>query len=220
MSGVCEMVSGMANICSMDGCDGKHEAHGFCRKHYRRWQRWGDPTKVADPVPYKGRDDDQIKAIIRERSEETDAGCWEWRGYVGGTGYGQLSRGGKREGAHRVSYRLFVGPIPRGLFVCHHCDNRLCVNPNHLFIGTAADNNADMDRKGRARRGFVSQPTPEQVSEWVRGEGNPAHILTEDQVIEIRASDLTQRKLATAYGVSPSTIGAIKCGRLWRHLLD
>lgn len=74
--------------------------------------------------------------------------CWNWTGNRYSCGYGRVHYQGRRHPAHRVSYRLVVGEIPNGLFVCHHCDNKLCVNPKHLFIGTQKDNMQDWTKKG------------------------------------------------------------------------
>ena len=78
--------------------------------------------------------------------------CWLWVGAIRYDGYGVIGLGTRQDGlarSHRLAWELTVGPIPKGLFVCHHCDNPTCCNPNHLFIGTARDNHQDMRRKGR-----------------------------------------------------------------------
>lgn len=81
---------------------------------------------------------------------QKSSGCWEWQACTNGAGYGIVGIGGKRvDRAHRVSYRLHKGEIPAGLFVCHTCDNRRCVRPDHLFLGTNQDNVDDMVTKGR-----------------------------------------------------------------------
>lgn len=82
------------------------------------------------------------------RNVDRHGACWIWRGSCNSKGYGQY----RGLGAHRISYEFYFGPIPDGLFICHHCDNPPCVNPNHLFEGTHADNIRDRNRKGRLPR--------------------------------------------------------------------
>lgn len=76
-------------------------------------------------------------------------GCWKWIGGVDGNGYSRVWCNGRRQAAYRVAYELTKGPIPEGMLACHHCDNKLCVNPDHLFIGTQKDNMQDWTRKGK-----------------------------------------------------------------------
>lgn len=131
--------------------------------------------------------------------------CWEWLGCRNRLGYGQFLFGGESK-AHRVAFRLFVGPITGGLYVLHRCDNRACVNPEHLFLGTQADNVHDMVSKGRhvVHRSF--------------GEANPMAKLTREQVAAIRSAvdaGVTQRSLCQPYGVSPMTISRIVRRQAW-----
>lgn len=121
-------------------------------------------------------------------------GCWLWTGSKVRNGYGQCGFRGKTSRAHRVAWTLFVGPIPDGMFVCHRCDVRHCVNPEHLFLGTAADNTCDMIRKNRHSFGLRLSRiklTPEQVAEIQARHG---------------AGDISMRSLGRDYGVSHKTI--------------
>ena len=129
------------------------------------------------------------KSYIRKRIIETESGCWNWQRAVGSHGYGALSRGRL---SHRVAYEAFIGPIPQWMLVLHHCDNRLCCNPEHLFLGSHGDNSKDAQRKGR-----MIQPPPK---------------LTDAQVQEIRdqlVQGATQTSLALKYKVSQSHISCI-----------
>jgi hypothetical protein len=125
------------------------------------------------------------------------AECWNWTGSIQSRGYGDGSFGGRRLLVHRLSWELAHDEAPpRGLSVLHRCDNRRCVRPEHLFLGTPADNTLDMMQKGR-------QVTCK---------------LTRENAIAIReacAAGVAYRQLAMQYGVSPSTIKAVASRQNW-----
>jgi len=136
-----------------------------------------------------------------------DDGCWLWRGQKSGKGYGGFSRGHRKPIflAHRLSWELHFGSIPDGLYVCHACDVPACVNPDHLFLGTPADNLADMISKGRGTFGERSQ----------------ASVLTEDTVMVARAlhaGGATSKEISAELGVNYRTIHDAIRGKTWRHL--
>lgn len=181
-----------------------------CRLHERRWRTNGDYDGRKMGKPYMGRTVDQVKALIARSVEVNEAGCWEWqRGRTVTGGYATLTWRGIYPG-HRVSYAAHVGPIPDGLFVCHHCDNRICLNPDHLFTGTLQDNVADMVAKGRHKPGFAR---------ILRGSECRQARLTEDDVRVIMSSSERGVDLAAHYGVAQQTICNIRKGRRWQHLL-
>lgn len=131
--------------------------------------------------------------------------CWNWTGSLTTFGHGRVQRNGKHSRASRVAYEITHGPIPVGLHVCHTCDNPRCVNPAHLFLGTQADNMADMARKGRNQRGADHHQA----------------ILTESDVRSIRtrhAAGEKQNALAREYGLSKAAINLIVLRRNWRHV--
>jgi hypothetical protein len=143
--------------------------------------------------------------------------CWRWTGGKKRRPDGSLSYGvaglGRRQQtalAHRVAWEIVHGPIPDGKVVCHDCDNPLCVRPEHLFLGTRADNLRDMRQKGR---GYVNS--------FPCGSAHPKARLTAEDVREIRtarADGVTLSALASRFGVHISTIGSIARRTTWRHV--
>lgn len=140
-----------------------------------------------------------------ERKIEPDpnGGCWLWAGRASPKGYGQFHFDGASHSAHRWAYETFVGPIAEGLLVCHKCDIPACVNPDHLFLGSNADNMADMAAKGRADRKY--------------GARNGNAKLSPTQVRNIRrlSGRILQKDIATQFGVSPKQISNIVRGLCW-----
>lgn len=155
----------------------------------RFWQKVNKDGPVPAHVPHLGK-------------------CWTWISVIKKKkGYGVLYRLRKELLAHRISYEIFNGEIPTGLLICHKCDNRSCVNPDHLFAGTQKDNIQDSLSKGR-----MLGP---------RGTKNGANKLTESQIIEIRTmrtSGATLVAIAGKFGISFQHVGAICSGFKWSHL--
>lgn len=146
---------------------------------------------------------------------EPNCGCWIWTASLHRDGYGQLmltiSPGRKQiVKANRLSWRLYRGEVPDALDVLHTCDQRWCVNPEHLYLGTHPENMADMVRRGRASRSGPGQGIGMALT-WTR--------LTDEAVREIRADIRLHRVIAADYGVKREYVTMIKGGRKRRHVV-
>jgi len=137
------------------------------------------------------------------RKVQQSEGCWTWTGSLDRNGYGKIRVEYRLLGAHRFSWELHHSAIPEGLCVCHRCDNPCCVNPDHLFLGTAKENIADKVAKGRHMRNGAAvnaKLTAEDV----------------DHIRGLLASGRSQRSVAREFNTHHSNIYCIKTGRSWR----
>lgn len=148
-----------------------------------------------------------IDKLFEKAEYNPDSGCLEWTGYKNQLGYGKIFTNGRAENAHRISYSICVGEIPDGMCVCHKCDNRACINPSHLFIGTASDNMIDMYQKGRHRRGC-----------GLIGQKHPSAKLKNEDVLYIRASNEDHKTLAEKFSIRTKHVQQIKAKTTWKHI--
>jgi hypothetical protein len=173
--------------CSL--CERKPIARGLCKPCYYRMRRNGtlkDHAWTRPPL------EERFNAFVNKTTS-----CWLWTGATN-RGYGLLWVDGKHELAHRVSYSIHKGLLG-DLCVCHTCDTPLCVNPDHLFLGTREDNN--LDARHKLRHAF--------------GERNGHARLTKEQVAWARASQLPQAEIARILGVHQSHVSRIRSGDAW-----
>ena len=194
-------------VCCVKGCDLPSLALGLCNKHWRRTRKFGSPVAVQmhsgsfKGIPARDRFFMQVR-------KHTD-GCWEWVGGKAKNGYGSFR--GEQDGvlhhrAHRYSYHYHKGVIPDDMMVCHTCDNPCCVNPAHLFLGSAKDNMQDKIAKGRAR---IPQ-----------GEKSHYAKLTEEQVLSILKDPRPHAQIAHDLGgvIGSRSISDIKRKVSWKYL--
>lgn len=143
---------------------------------------------------------------------EPNSGCWLWISTVNEKGYGIIQRKQYRGFAHRFSFFYHHGPLPVGHEVCHKCDTPSCVNPDHLYAGTRADNMRDCIKRKRhpSQNGF----------DYAKGEDHPAATLTNDEVRTILAlrGTATWREIANRFGTTRPVIKRIMLGKTWKHI--
>jgi hypothetical protein len=157
----------------------------------------GQRARLGPPNPSK----------LWSRVRISDSGCWEWTGHINHLGYGQIHFMDGIKYAHRVAYELVFGRIPSGLLVCHKCDNGRCCNPQHLFLGTATDNNRDTIAKGRGARAVGSKVGGAKLTEWAVRMIRAGH----------RIGELPSA-LARQFSVSASSITQIVQRKTWKHI--
>jgi hypothetical protein len=188
--------------CLVDNCSNKYYAKGYCEKHYQRVKKHGNTDGIRPHEPKEIR-------FWKMVDKKSDSECWNWKG-TKVSGYGNFSLGSRLSGgilAHRFSWEMNNNKeIPKGMVVMHSCDNPLCVNPNHLSIGTYMENTHDMLKKGRHT--YIAHV----------GEKNGKSVLNEKIVREIRQSNMNHAELGRFYGVATSTIRGVRSGITWGHV--
>lgn len=190
--------------CAFDGCGKPARSAGFCNGHYRQ-HRMGETLRPLQ-VQYHGLP--EFERFMKRVDKDGPDGCWIWTGSRQRAQWHGQWRGpkGTPELAHRAAWRLMRCEIPQGMCVCHRCDNPVCVNPAHLFLGTVSENFKDMWAKGRAR--------PKTHC----GEAHGMAKLTADKVREIRASDESAKDIAARLGVGTTTIYDVRKRKIWQHV--
>lgn len=206
-----------AKFCS-NQCEGKYRRKriekmcSFCNKKFEilpSQEKLGNGKYCS--IDCRGKD--KRKSILNKfwnRFEKTENGCWEWKKTFNGKGYGKIKVERKDRSdkvyAHRFSYMIHKGEIPKNKIVCHSCDNRSCVNPNHLWLGTYKDNMQDASNKNRIRK----------------GEESPKAKLSKEDVIHIKKMlkrfDMKQKEIAKKFNVSRGAIKEINIGNNWKHI--
>lgn len=196
--------------CTVGNCTNpiRNKTKGWCNAHNKRWLLYGDLREeipVQDKRP-RGLSLKDAFSYHMPGEPPSDGTCWEWTAYRDKHGYGQMGIGQKLLYAHRVAYMVFRGPLSDEEDALHSCHNPPCCNPDHLRPGDQQDNVDDMVRAGRNEKGTQKSGSK----------------LTDDQVREIRETygrgGISQRKLASQYGVSQMVVSRITRGLIWSHV--
>lgn len=184
--------------CSVADCTDKYYAVGLCGKHYSRKKKGQSLTEKS---VYQMTDFERLQ----QKFTVAPSGCWEWNSPRPDNRANTFLYQGTVQIAYRASWKIRNGAIPDGLCVLHRCDNGLCVNPEHLFLGTHMDNRNDMLSKGR--------------DNVAKGERVTSAKLTANDVADIKASKLNGNQLSKIYGVHRRTIYDILDGKTWTHII-
>jgi len=190
-------------LCSIDACGSKHYGKDLCFKHYYRQYKHGNPhiVKKGSRYPIFNTLKESFESKFEKGNVEK---CWNWKGAIS-HGYGSLRFKGKHYIASRAAYEVYISVINDDLLVCHKCDNPLCVNPNHLFLGTELDNMKDMVSKNRSAKGSHHSQAK----------------LNETSVKEIKKllkQQLSHSEIAKLYDVKREAISKINQGIRWGHI--
>ena len=197
----------MRNICSVADCTNLASGRGFCNAHYQRFLKRGTTDKAAVIKPW-------TTERLEEKTEKvTESGCWLWLGSPGRHGYGEIRINNKIELAHRLSWKLFNGDIPRGMQACHRCDVRSCVNPSHLFLGTNMDNILDSMKKGRRLGVKRNRPSglkynwsKESKARWLEKKRKINAVKREEIFALHKSSELSNIAIGRKFGCSGTTV--------------
>jgi DNA-binding XRE family transcriptional regulator len=212
--------------CSVADCLDRVRGHGYCNKHLKRFRACGDPLggrnrkqEVRDRRRPNGMTAEETFQWFQPGDPPPAGELWLWRGSQDHKGYGIVRHDGRNILAHRLSYEIFIGPIPDGLVVRHKNDTPLDVNPHNLELGTLIDNVRDREERGRTYRGPYSTERLEQAP---RGSRVGLAKLTESDIPKIREYyhrlGHSQASIAKRFDVSQVTISMIVRGKTWTHV--
>jgi hypothetical protein len=192
--------------CCIKYCEEPAIHNGLCVNHHRRNQKYGSPVATKIVAWARNRLSYAERFWLQVQKTDDD-GCWLWQGSKDRDGYGVFKsehEGIRYNKAHRFSYAINCSPVPSLMQICHRCDVPSCVRPDHLFLGTSAENQADKWAKGRGRAPFG------ETHNWAK--------LSEAEATAILNDPRPYVVLAAEYNVAPATIGSIKQRVSWPHL--
>ncbi len=203
----------LPKICSVENCEKEARARGWCVNHWRKWKAYGDPLGSA---PIKNTIEKFWSLLDKSGGPDT---CWPWMGPRLASEYGTFGFMGHKWLVHRLSAHL-SGMAIEGRVVCHSCDNPICGNPAHLWVGSQKDNMQDARNKNRLPTGdnHYFRKTPNKRP---YGERNGQSTLTESDVVEMRrlhAAGVTQRTISAQFGICNQQVSRIINRLRWAHV--